>query len=80
MIPASVPMQRRLDARLLVIESGAITHRARAEFPTLVRAGDVVVANDAATLPARLPVDAQPNTGKPSSTQRVAATETTRSL
>ena len=54
MIPASVPMQWRLDARLLVIESGAITHRARAEFPTLVRAGDVVVANDAATLPASL--------------------------
>ena len=29
---------------------GAITHRARADIPTLVRAGDVVVANDAATL------------------------------
>ena len=41
--------------RLLVIdERGAITHRARADFQTLVRAGDVVVANDAATLPASL--------------------------
>ncbi len=55
MIPASVPTQRPPDARLLVIdERGAITHRARADFPTLVRAGDVVVANDAATLPASL--------------------------
>jgi S-adenosylmethionine:tRNA ribosyltransferase-isomerase len=54
-IPASVPTQRPLDARLLVIdESGAITHRARKDFPTLVREGDVVVANDAATLPASL--------------------------
>jgi S-adenosylmethionine:tRNA ribosyltransferase-isomerase len=53
-IPASVPMQRPLDARLLVIESGAITHRARTQFPKLVRAGDVVVANDAGTLPASL--------------------------
>ena len=36
------------------MSEGAITHRARADFPTLVRAGDVVVANDAATLPASL--------------------------
>ena len=34
----------------------------------------------AATLLARLPVDAQASTLKPSSTARVAATETTRSL
>ena len=34
----------------------------------------------AATLFARLPVDAQASTLKPSSTARVAATETTRSL
>jgi S-adenosylmethionine:tRNA ribosyltransferase-isomerase len=44
-----------LDAKLLVIdECGTITHCARADFPTLVREGDVVVANDAATLPASL--------------------------
>lgn len=55
MIPASAPAQRFLDGKLLVIdERGAISHRARADFPALVRAGDVVVANDAATLPASL--------------------------
>ncbi len=55
MIPASVATQRPVDARLLVIDgSGAIRHGARADFPALVRAGDLVVANDAATLPASL--------------------------
>ena len=55
MIPASIATQRPRDARLLVIdERGAITHRTRADFQTLVRAGDIVVANDAATLPASL--------------------------
>ena len=55
MIPASRARQRPPDGRLLVIdERGAITHRARADFSTLVLADDVVVANDAATLPASL--------------------------
>ena len=55
MIPASTATQRPPDGRLLVIdERGAITHRARADFSTLVLADDVVVANDAATLPASL--------------------------
>src|SRR5688500_12091861 len=55
MIPAGVATQRPLDARLLVVdERGAIAHRARADFPALVREGDLVVANDAATLPASL--------------------------
>lgn len=55
MIPASAAIQRPLDAKLLVIdESGALTHCARANFPAFVRAGDVVVANDAVTLPASL--------------------------
>jgi S-adenosylmethionine:tRNA ribosyltransferase-isomerase len=54
-IPASVAAQRPPDMKLLVIdERGAITHRARADVVTLVRADDVVVANDAATLPASL--------------------------
>jgi S-adenosylmethionine:tRNA ribosyltransferase-isomerase len=54
-IPASVAAQRPPDMKLLVIdERGAITHRAGADFVTLVRADDVVVANDAATLPASL--------------------------
>ena len=55
MIPASVATQRPLDGRLLVIDEwGAILHRARVDFPTFVHKGDVVVANDAATLPASL--------------------------
>jgi len=54
-IPAAVPIQRAADAKLLVIdEDGAITHRPRAGFPGLVHDGDIVVANDAATLPASL--------------------------
>ena len=38
----------------MIDEQGAITHRARADLATLVRADDLVVANDAATLPASL--------------------------
>jgi S-adenosylmethionine:tRNA ribosyltransferase-isomerase len=55
MIPASVPMQRPPDARLLVVESGGqIKDTLRSSFPTLLRPGDIVVANDAATLPASI--------------------------
>ena len=55
MIPASRATQRPRDARLLVIdERGSMSHLARADFQTLVRQGDIVVANDAATLPASL--------------------------
>jgi S-adenosylmethionine:tRNA ribosyltransferase-isomerase len=55
MIPAGIPVQRTAGARLLVVDaSGAVTDHARASFPDLVRMGDVVVANDAATLPASL--------------------------
>ena len=55
MIPASVAAQRTVDAKLLVVdELGVIAHRARASFPALIQPGDVVVANDAATLPASL--------------------------
>ena len=55
MIPAGVATQRPADARLLVIDTwGTITHRARAEFPLLLGEGDLVIANDAATLPASL--------------------------
>ena len=47
----------------------------------VARCGDALrVAACAATLLARLPVEAQPNVLNPSSTARVAATETTRSL
>jgi S-adenosylmethionine:tRNA ribosyltransferase-isomerase len=55
MIAASLPTRRSAEGRLLVVDGrGAITHHARTEFSALVREGDVVVANDAATLPASL--------------------------
>ena len=55
MIPAGVPIQRAADAKLMVVDAdGGVTHRARAEFPDLVREGDIVIANDASTLPASL--------------------------
>ena len=55
MIAASEPVQRRRDARLLVIGAGgAVRHATRAEWIDHVRPGDLVVANDAATLPASL--------------------------
>lgn len=41
--------------RLLVVDgAGQMTHRRARDLPALVRPGDVVVANDAATLPASL--------------------------
>jgi len=46
---------RRGTARLLVVgDEGRIVHGVAPDLPRLVRAGDVVVANDAATLPASL--------------------------
>jgi S-adenosylmethionine:tRNA ribosyltransferase-isomerase len=55
MMPAGVPIQRAAEAKLMVVDAdGAVTHRARAELPDLVREGDIVIANDAATLPASL--------------------------
>jgi S-adenosylmethionine:tRNA ribosyltransferase-isomerase len=53
MIPASAP--RTTPARLLAVAAdGTMMHRAARDLPTLVRPGDVVIANDAATLPASL--------------------------
>ena len=55
MIPAGVPIQRSASSRLLLVDGeGAVTDHARAEFPDLVYKGDLVIANDAATLPASL--------------------------
>jgi S-adenosylmethionine:tRNA ribosyltransferase-isomerase len=52
---ASLPVQRPSDAKLLMVDSpGNIEHHARSEFANLLRPGDLVVANDAATLPASL--------------------------
>jgi S-adenosylmethionine:tRNA ribosyltransferase-isomerase len=55
MIPASSPVHRPADARLLVVDGcGHARHRSRADFPSLVGRGDLLIANDAATLPASL--------------------------
>jgi S-adenosylmethionine:tRNA ribosyltransferase-isomerase len=52
---ADLAQQRRRDARLLVVDgAGRIAHRARSELADLLMPGDLVVANDAATLPASL--------------------------
>jgi S-adenosylmethionine:tRNA ribosyltransferase-isomerase len=54
-IAAAVPIQRSADARLLVMDAeGTVSHHPRGNFPSFVEAGDVVIANDAATLPASL--------------------------
>jgi S-adenosylmethionine:tRNA ribosyltransferase-isomerase len=55
MIAAAEPIHRPPRAKLLTINCrGDITHAARATFVELLRPGDLVVANDAATLPASL--------------------------
>jgi len=55
MIAASVPVQRPADARLLAADArGDLWHLARHDFVSLLAPGDLVVANDAATLPASL--------------------------
>ena len=55
MLAATTPVQRPADAKLLVVDSfGAVTDARRSTFVDWLRPGDVVVANDAATLPASL--------------------------
>lgn len=55
LIAASLPTQRPSDAKLLVLaEDGALIHAARSDLARYLRRGDVVVANDASTLPASL--------------------------
>ena len=55
MIAATQPAQRPPDAKLLVVDSGRrIGHAPRSAFVECLRPGDLVVANDAATLPASL--------------------------
>jgi S-adenosylmethionine:tRNA ribosyltransferase-isomerase len=52
---ARAPIQRPVGARLLVADRGGrVCHRVRAGFVELLRDGDLVIANDAATLPASL--------------------------
>jgi S-adenosylmethionine:tRNA ribosyltransferase-isomerase len=54
-IAAGQAVQRPADARLLVIDAQSrIVHTARTALTDFLRPGDLVVANDAATLPASL--------------------------
>jgi S-adenosylmethionine:tRNA ribosyltransferase-isomerase len=52
---ANLPLHRPDDARLLVIDdAGRLRHAARSSLADVLRPGDLLVANDAATLPASL--------------------------
>src|SRR5919112_6118034 len=52
---ATQPVQRPAGARLLVVDARRrIEHAPRSTFVEHLRSGDLVVANDAATLPASL--------------------------
>jgi len=52
---ATAPRQDGNRARLLAIdENGRVSHHRAADLPSLLQRGDLVVANDAATLPASL--------------------------
>ncbi|MGC4087112.1 MAG: S-adenosylmethionine:tRNA ribosyltransferase-isomerase [Polyangiaceae bacterium] len=56
MIPASAPERRGSSTRLLHVDarSSTLSHRSLGELPQLLSEGDVLVVNDAATLPASL--------------------------
>jgi S-adenosylmethionine:tRNA ribosyltransferase-isomerase len=64
MIAADRPVQRPPQAKLLVVDArGGIIHAPRAGFVEFLRPGDLVVANDAATLPASLRGEHVPSGG-----------------
>lgn len=56
MTPASRPATRRDDVRLLAVDTArhALLDASAGDLPPLLRPGDIVVVNDAATLPASL--------------------------
>ncbi len=55
MKPATRPIQRPRDAKLLIVDAdGRLHHAVRAQLACHLRAGDLLVANDAATIPASL--------------------------
>ncbi|HEY3043069.1 MAG TPA: S-adenosylmethionine:tRNA ribosyltransferase-isomerase [Vicinamibacterales bacterium] len=55
MIAANQPVQRPLDARLLVVDAqGRLAHAPRSRLVDFLQPGDLAIANDAATLPASL--------------------------
>lgn len=52
---AHTPVQRPEDAKLLVVDAcGSVREAPRTKLPEMLRSGDLLVANDAATLPASL--------------------------
>jgi len=54
-IAAAQPVQRPRDGKLLIVRAdGGITHAPRARFVEFLRRGDLVIANNAATVPASL--------------------------
>lgn len=54
-VPADKPVQRPVDAKLLVVDAkGEVRHARRSALADFLRPGDLLVANDAATLPASL--------------------------
>jgi S-adenosylmethionine:tRNA ribosyltransferase-isomerase len=58
------PLRHRPDAMLLfAARDGAVTSLPRSEFASLLNPGDIIVANDAATLPASL-IGAHTSTGR----------------
>ncbi len=55
MIAATAPVQRSPRAKVMVVDpSGQIRHLPRPALIELIQPGDLVVANDAATIPASL--------------------------
>jgi len=61
--PAEAAGGRRDDVRLLVSRGEAVSHHRFRELPRLLAAGDLLVVNNSATLPAAL--DARPDDGPP---------------
>jgi S-adenosylmethionine:tRNA ribosyltransferase-isomerase len=61
--PAEAHGRRRDDVRLLVTRGAEVSHHRFGELPRLLAAGDLVVVNNSATLPAAL--DARPDDGPP---------------
>jgi S-adenosylmethionine:tRNA ribosyltransferase-isomerase len=64
MRPADRPHQRARDARLLAVDAhGGLAHLPRARFVDLLRSNDLLIANDAATMPASLAGVHEPSGG-----------------
>ena len=61
---ASQPLENRTDSRLMVIDPGQpIVHHQVLDLPSMIRTGDVVVANNTRVFPARL-FGAKPSGGR----------------